>query len=188
MKLFNTIGQLNNRQTYSLTHSKSHFCSNFHLQLLSMLFGRPNMSLHSTLPETLYWLLLLEVVCPACSLTLFISTLCSLHCLQTWSVWQGRWLHPWRQGAWVLPEEDQGQERQIDDAQLFDMSIKIKMPPQLSMSVNLGFFLFITKVALFCFAQNLQRFPILREYTLFLPVPRLFSPSDSIIVILVVQF
>lgn len=40
---------------------------------------------------------------------------------------QGRRLHPGRQRARVLPEKDQGQERQID-VQLFDTSIKSERP------------------------------------------------------------
>lgn len=40
---------------------------------------------------------------------------------------QGRRLHPGGQRARVLPEEDQGQERQID-VQLFDTSIKSIVP------------------------------------------------------------
>uniref|UniRef100_A0A8P4KER1 40S ribosomal protein S8 n=1 Tax=Dicentrarchus labrax TaxID=13489 RepID=A0A8P4KER1_DICLA len=50
-----------------------------------------------------------------------------LHRLQTRPVRQGRRLHLGGQGARVLPEEDQGQERQID-VQLFDTSIKSKRP------------------------------------------------------------
>ena len=49
----------------------------------------------------------------------------SLHCFQTWPVWQGWRLCTGRQGAWVLPEEDQGQERQID-VQPFDKSNKVQ--------------------------------------------------------------
>lgn len=61
---------------------------------------------------------------------------CSLHRLQTRPVWQGRWLHPGGKRAWVLPEEDQGQERQID-VQLFDTSIKSKCPHNYSLSLSL---------------------------------------------------
>lgn len=60
---------------------------------------------------------------------------CSLHCFQTWPVWQGRWLRPWGEGAGILLEEDQGQERQID-VKLFDTSIKLKCPQ----SCRLSFF------------------------------------------------
>lgn len=39
---------------------------------------------------------------------------CSLHCLQTWTVWPSRWLRVGRQGVGVLLEEDQGQKRQMN--------------------------------------------------------------------------
>ncbi|KAJ0012063.1 hypothetical protein NQD34_013038 [Periophthalmus magnuspinnatus] len=50
-----------------------------------------------------------------------------LHRLQTGPVRQGRRLHPGRQRAGVLPEENKGQERQID-VQQFDTTIKSKCP------------------------------------------------------------
>lgn len=43
-----------------------------------------------------------------------MTSSCSLHRLQTWTVWPSRWVCVGRQGTGVLPEEDQGQKRQMN--------------------------------------------------------------------------
>lgn len=63
----------------------------------------------------------------------------SLHCLQARPVRQGGWLRVGRQGAGVLPEEDKGQEGQIDPLFHTTTSIKTQIPHR----CQLVFFLFI---------------------------------------------
>lgn len=125
-----------------------------------------------TLPMLVIWFplgagvqaLFYEVICYCRSLCLILYVIddisplnpsCSLHCLQTWPVWEGRRLHPGGQRTWVLSEEDQGQERQID-VQLFDTSIKPKRPRSCAVSTSclLGWFIC---VGVFIYVQHCSK-------------------------------